>query len=464
MIETKDGRLQSLIGKAMRQLTSHDNNRQLVSMTKKIKSQDPLHFFLAAKQLNMDRTFWTSSTEDFFLVGVGSVYEIVADDNRYEQTKSKWYALLEQAEIHNPYRVPGTGLIALGGMSFDPKKATSHLWEKYKHSLFRIPQFVLTKYKAQDYLTININIHKDDDPLQIAHQLTKQEQLLLQSSQFTSEVQAHIIDSEEIALNQWKDVVQQAIDELQGGQMQKIVLARELRLKLSQQANIAHILKQLLDTQPNSYVFAFEQGDDCFVGATPERLVKLEKNHLLSTGLAGTAPRGETEKEDRMIGNRLLHDEKNLQEHAYVVQMIRDGIEKYCTDIDIPDEPVLYPLKNLQHLYTPVQATLKPGASIFDIIARLHPTPALGGTPTEEALRFIRDYELLDRGWYGAPIGWLDSNDHGEFAVAIRSGLIQGDEASLFAGCGILKDSDVETEYEETNIKFLPMLTVLGGL
>src|SRR5699024_11386837 len=97
-------------------------------------------------------------------------------------------------------------------------------------------------------------------------------------------------------------------------------------------------------------------------------------------------------------------------------------------------------------------------------IARLHPTPALGGTPTEEALRFIRDYALLDRGWYGAPIGWLDSNDHGEFAVAIRSGLIQGDEASLFAGCGVLKDSDVESEYEATNIKFLPMLTVLGGL
>src|SRR5699024_8783161 len=154
MIETKDGRLQSLIGKAMRQLTSHDNNRQLVSMTKKIKRQDPLHFFLAAKQLNMYHTFRTSSTEDFFLVGVGRVYEIVADCVRYEQTKSKWYTLIEQAEVHNPYSVPGTRLIGLGGMSFDPKKATSHLWEKYKHSLFRIPQFVLTKYKAQDYIPI----------------------------------------------------------------------------------------------------------------------------------------------------------------------------------------------------------------------------------------------------------------------------------------------------------------------
>src|SRR5699024_8770370 len=110
------------------------------------------------------------------------------------------------------------------------------------------------------------------------------------------------------------------------------------------------------------------------------------------------------------------------------------------------NEPVIYPLKNLQHLYTPVTATLKDKYSIFDIIEQLHPTPALGGTPTKESLAFIREHEKLDRGWYGAPIGWLDSNQNGEFAVAIRSGLIQGDEASLFAGCCGVKDYDVVAE------------------
>jgi len=141
--------------------------------------------------------------------------------------------------------------------------------------------------------------------------------------------------------------------------------------------------------------------------------------------------------------------------------MIRNSIENYCSDVQIPKEPIIYPLKNLQHLYTPVTATLKNGQSIFDIIKQLHPTPALGGVPREKSLAFIRDHELLDRGWYGSPVGWLDSNQNAEFAVAIRSGLIQGDEASLFAGCGIMKDSDPEAEYEETNIKFLPMLSVL---
>ena len=143
--------------------------------------------------------------------------------------------------------------------------------------------------------------------------------------------------------------------------------------------------------------------------------------------------------------------------------MIKEAVLKTCTNVNIPNEPVLHPLKNLQHLYTPVTGTLKDEYSIFDCLKDLHPTPALGGTPTEDSLAYIREHELLDRGWYGAPIGWVDSNQNGEFAVAIRSGLIQGDEASLFAGCGVLADSDPEMEFEETRIKMLPMLNVLGG-
>src|SRR5699024_4598460 len=123
--------------------------------------------------------------------------------------------------------------------------------------------------------------------------------------------------------------------------------------------------------------------------------------------------------------------------------------------------PTVHPLKNLQHLYTPVRATLRDDCTIFDIIKRLHPIPALGGEPRDEALAFIRQYESLDRGWYGAAVGWLDDQHNGAFVVGIRSSLIQQDEASLFSGCGIMKDSDPAVEYEETSIKFLPMLNVL---
>ena len=132
-----------------------------------------------------------------------------------------------------------------------------------------------------------------------------------------------------------------------------------------------------------------------------------------------------------------------------------------CDELNIPEKPTVTQLKNLQHLYTPVEATLKPSAHLFNLVQALHPTPALGGTPKEASLAFIREHELLDRGWYGAPIGWLDAQQNGEFAVAIRSGLIQKDEASLFAGCGVVEDSDPEMEYAETKMKFRPMLSIL---
>src|SRR5690625_2189317 len=304
-----------------------------------------------------------------------------------------------------------------------------------------------------------------------------------------------------------------------------------MRISLEDEIIVGDVLEKLIETQPNSYIFAIEKGSDCFVGATPERLVKVTGNELLSTCLAGTAPRGETKEADEKIGSDLLNDAKNCEEHEYVVQMIKESIDpaceniyipdkpviyplanlqylytpvtadfkegntiidlvkkinsdllndaknreeheyvvqmnkesidSACENINIPDKPVIYPLANLQHLYTPVTADLKEGNTINDLVKKLHPTPALGGLPSEAALQFIRDHERLDRGWYGAPVGWLDDRFNGEFAVAIRSGLIQADEASIFAGCGVMKDSVPEHEYEETNVKFLPMLNVL---
>src|SRR5699024_10735721 len=265
----------------------------------------------------------------------------------------------------------------------------------------------------------------------------------------------------EIEPEEWKESVSLARDAIIAEKAKKIVLAREMRLTFEETIIVGDVLEKLIETQPNSYIFAIEKGSDCFVGATPERLVKVTGNELLSTCLAGTTPRGQTEKEDEILATDLLNDAKNRKEHDYVVQMIKRSIDSSCDNINIPDEPIIYPLPNLQHLYTPVTADLKTGNTIIDLVKELHPTPALGGLPNEAALQFIRDHERLDRGWYGAPVGWLDDRFNGEFAVAIRSGLIQADETSMFAGCGVMKDSDPVLEYEETIVKFFPMLNVL---
>lgn len=432
---------------------------RLLTGTEKI---DPVTFFNQINYANKNRSFWGEPNRDFYIVGVGTAYEMVADNNRYETTENKWSALKDQAIVFNKFPQAGTGLVALGGMSFDPKRRQDSMWEQFPSSQLIIPEILLTVDQDKQYLTTNVlltDCHLNEPLKDIHEQLLE---TLQKRSQETSD-SLQVVAKEEQAVPEWKTSVQRAIDEIQSKRAEKIVLARELRVSLKDRPHIGTIIQGLLQTQPTSYVFAIERGNHCFIGATPERLVQVNGKDLLSTCLAGTAPRGNTKEADEQQRRRLFNDPKNRLEHDHVVQMIRQGIAPYCEDVHIPETPTVKTLKNLHHLYTSVKATLKKNHSIFNIVAALHPTPALGGVPREKALAFIRDYEFFDRGWFGAPVGWLDSQGHGEFAVAIRSGLIQNNIVSLFAGCGVMGDSNIEEEYEETGIKFLPLLNVLEG-
>lgn len=458
MIDHNEITLDRLIDDAMSQ-DSHEKH-QLVSYTKRISTFNPLSVLELGKDEN--RFFWKRNDDHLYLVGIGNLIELAAKQVDYQAIYEKWNQLVEKAIVHNPFSVPGTGLVSFGGLAFDDRKETSQLWGNFSASQLRVPRFLFIKYKNDYYLTINLIVQNNEHVRLQLQEIHHEEQQLLQDLQELPPL-GTVLKQKEIDTANWKQIIENAKQAIRNHLAEKIVLARELRLKLSARGEMSSVVKRLLETQPNSYVFAFEQGDECFLGATPERLVRLEQEQLQSMCLAGTAPRGETEDMDKQVHYELLNDKKNREEHDFVVQMIRQAIEPYCENIYIPDIPTVYPLKNLQHLYTPVTATMKQGYHIFDIIKQLHPTPALGGTPKEVALAFIREHEPMDRGWYGAPIGWIDHRNNGEFAVAIRSGLIQNDEASLFAGCGIVKDSDVEAEYEETKIKFLPMLHVLGG-
>lgn len=458
MIEVKEETLEATLRKVIQDLLPSES--RLVGFTKKIKYIDPLLFFEAGTYLHMNRSFWKSTIDKFTLVGIGTAYAI--QEHHSHQLKEKWNGLLQKAIINNPYQISGTGITAIGGMDFDPLKPRTVLWENFATNELRIPTFLLMEKEDGVYLTITVYVNGEDNPTAIAKQLAEQERFLTTYLE-DGFCKPNLVSKEEINRNKWKEAVRKGTEFISTGYANKVVLARELKLKFKEPVQVTTVLQDLIESQPTSYIFAFEKAGDCFVGATPERLVKVEKNALLSTCLAGTAPRGKTDEEDKAIGEQLLYDQKNREEHDFVVQMIKKSLQEFCKEMQVPDKPILYKLRNLQHLYTPVKGIFKEGNSVFDVIEKLHPTPALGGEPREVALQFIREHELLDRGWYGAPIGWVDSNQNGEFAVAIRSGLLKGDKASLFAGCGVVKESDPEAELAETGIKFLPMLNVLGG-
>ena len=461
MIDSLQQEMEAIFDRVIRELPSSETN-QIVSLTKEIEHREPLYFFENAKQIGENRIFWKNMNDGFVLVGAGKVLDVMTEEDRFRQTEKRIDELMDRAFIENPYKLPGTGLVLLGGMTFDPKQKRSELWKHFQTSRFTLPEFMLTCVEDRTFLTVNSIVHKEDHPKQLASWLKQKEKQLFAEQSIPNQI-VSVRTKKEKNVKKWLETIEKVKSDIRDGKTEKVVLAREVRVGFNEPVVLSTVLQGLIQTQPNSYVFAFEQEGDCFVGATPERLVRVDRKRLLSTCLAGTAARGKTKEEDEQIGHYLLNDQKNREEHDFVVQMIKKAVTHYSTDVNIPEAPVLYRLKNLQHLYTPVTATLKAGYSIFDVMEQLHPTPAVGGTPTEEALAFIRDYEPMDRGWYAAPVGWIDSNDSSEFVVALRSGLVQGDEASLFAGCGIVKDSDPKSEYEETAIKMLPMLSVLGG-
>lgn len=459
MIYTKDISMESFIHTVLKE-QSPLQEQTLISWTEEMKEVDLLTVFQNALQTKKQRLFWMNSSNTFSFVGVGCIYTLVAEKERYNVLKREWRELLDKAFIHNPFKNLGTGLVAVGGMSFDPKRKKSDLWENFPTSQLTIPEIFVVHANNSYFITVNKYIEPNESLPNIIHEMEQLKSIASERGNKQKRNQK-IVYKEEVEPELWKQTVQKAVEQIKQNEASKIVLAREMQLTLNKDACITSLLKKLINSQTNSYIFAIEHGAHCFIGATPERLVQISNKELLSTCLAGTAPRGKTKEIDEKIGCALLNDQKNREEHDYVVQMIKNSIAPYCYHIDIPDEPILYPLKNLQHLYTPVKATLKESYTVFDIIEQLHPTPALGGVPREKSLAFIREHELLDRGWYGSPIGWLDSNGNSEFVVAIRSGLVKGRQVSLFAGCGVMRDSDPQMEYDETNIKFLPMLQVL---
>jgi isochorismate synthase len=210
-------------------------------------------------------------------------------------------------------------------------------------------------------------------------------------------------------------------------------------------------------------VFAICQGEACFLGATPERLIALHAGTASTMALAGSAPRGKTPAEDDRLGELLLASPKERAEHAVVVAALHEGLGQACTGIVADAQPAVYKLPNVQHLLTSIRGHVARGRSVLDLLGYLHPTPAVGGYPRSAALELIRKHEALDRGWYAGPIGWMNAKGEGEFVVGLRSGLVRGDTAMLFAGCGIVADSDPVAETAEWGWKLRPMLGALGA-
>jgi salicylate biosynthesis isochorismate synthase len=249
-----------------------------------------------------------------------------------------------------------------------------------------------------------------------------------------------------------------------GVALKKVVLARADHLTAPRGSGFDPMgtVCALRRQHPTAFSFAISNGKgDVFLGATPETLVRVSGGVVSTQALAGTAPRGLNQGEDERYGDALLSSQKERGEHQLVVDAIVEGLAPLCSRTDVPEVPQLTKLNHVQHLMTPISGYLNRPVHLLDMVDRLHPTPALGGWPRGEAITWIEDKEPLERGWYGGPVGWLDQWGEGVFAVAIRSALIRGESAWVYAGAGIVEASNPDNEWRETCLK---LDTAMSGL
>lgn len=411
-----------------------------------------------------ERFFWQTNDRSLTMVGFGAAFTIAPEHkylSRFSSVEQQWKRFIGKVDTSVlPY---GTGPLLFGGFSFFEEPSSNDAWQTFGAASFIVPKFMYTESDGKAYWTETVVAPTE----LLQHHIQDQDELSVKcwSTLVNREEKIdlpHLVQEENPCGEEWKSVVKRATNAMEEGNFNKVVLAREQQLTFSDNMDVATVLRNLSEEQQNSFVFSYAKGDHSFMGATPERLIRKNGNRVYSHAIAGTMPRGETLQGDFQLGDWLLQDVKNGQEHAYVVELIQSVFESLCEDVVVAESPSLLKMKHVQHLHTPIQGTVTDSATLLPFVEKLHPTPALGGSPRPEALQFIREHEPLDRGWYAGPIGWVDMNGNGEFVVAIRSARINRNEAVLYAGCGIVSDSTPVEEWDETLVKLKPMRTSLG--
>ena len=258
--------------------------------------------------------------------------------------------------------------------------------------------------------------------------------------------------------DEWLAVVADAVEAIRAGRLRKVVLAREVVVEANRPILPLDVMARLRALYPSCMLFSAEG----FVGASPELLVSRLGDRVRSQPMAGTIPRSGDPDVDARLGAGLLASAKDRHEHAMVVDAVAAALRPHCESLDVPETPSLVPLRNVSHLGTLVTGRLRPdGPSALALATSLHPTPAVAGTPTDDALSYIASVEGLDRGRFAGPVGWIDARGDGEWAVGVRSAELDGCRARLFAGVGVVADSVPEAELAETQLKLQALLAAV---
>lgn len=417
------------------------------------------------RAIRSDDTFlWRPPTGPVF-AGAGAVRTIREGgakrfDSLREDADIFWKTV---AEVRHPDCAPPLPAL-FGGFSFETESRPVAPWEHFADSVFTLPRWRYATDGGKG--TLSLALHGPDDVSNINNYVLDLARILeaLQTEPGAEAGAPSDSDVEIAPLNRtiWGEMIDSIHAGIEEDLFTKVVAARRTLVEFPEAIETLPVWTRLAKNFPDCYAFAFRRGDSTFLGASPERLVRMLGRKIATEALAGTirADGSAEKRRERVV--ELLQSRKDLDEHELVVASIRSKLEPLCSELRTPPRPLIRELSNALHLHTPMLGKLSRRSHILNLMAVLHPTPSVGGVPTASATRWIIENEPHPRGWYAGPVGYFDSKGDGDFAVAIRSGIVRGSRAYLYAGSGIVRDSETEKEYKETDIKLIPLLRALG--
>ncbi len=390
------------------------------------------------------KTYWSERDGRLKMAGVGAAHIFQGNTNEYTEVFEELDRLLKGADEDVRY---------YGGLKFDPDHAVSELWQRFKRYYFIVPRFELLKRDLHYYFALNYVVDLEEP--QLDEILADLQKLDFSFYKDTKELPAYTDLAMDPIKSTWDRNVQQALTLIENGTLQKIVLSGRSTLTFDETINPSLLFEKLIGQNSNSFHFCIQpDAETAFMGITPERLYRREGREIWSEAIAGTRPRGRDEAEDEALEKDLQSSDKDIREHRWVSDMVRSGLGPLCRYINDVDRERILKLRHVQHLQSLFIGVLRDGICDGEIISHLHPTPAVGGFPNTISIPYISEIEGFDRGWYAGPIGWV-SRDAAGFAVGIRSGLVNGNKLTIFAGSGIVEGSDPDKEWEENQTKIL---------
>ena len=456
---------------------------RLVSASRPAGELAAARFLRAAE--GQERFMWRDGRQGITLAGSGVAAHLIGyGRGRFDAIERQASELFACAETGSGLRrgPGGRSELALprlfGGFAFREDFVPDMVWTGFHPGHFILPHYQFVSQEGESWLTINALLAPEENASSVLPLL--EEALAAQAElQCGTEpgvdgqaggVEAGAGAGDELEIEypmpyaEWAQLVGGARRTFASTALQKVVLARTAQLRAGERIGVSQALTRLCGNYPDCFSFLFEpQAGHAFLGATPELLVRVRGAALETMALAGSIQRGATEEEDAALAAALLASSKDRHEHGLVVNGVRELLAPLSSELSAADEPTVLVLRNIQHLYTPIRAMLKSSGGVLPLVERLHPTPAMGGTPRELGMEFIRENEPTLRGWYAAPVGWIDSAMDGAFAVAIRSAIVQKERAWAYAGAGIVPDSVPRNEWEETGWKFQPIINAVAG-